>query len=142
MIRKLEKNDIADVMQIWKKENIKAHNFIQKEYWENNYNYVKEVLPKAEIYVYVIKEKIVGFIGLNKEYIEGIFVDENNQYRGIGTSLLNKAKESRNNLKLNVYKKNTNAISFYKKNGFAITGENIDNITKEIEYTMTWNKKN
>lgn len=142
MIRKLEKNDIADVMQIWKKENIKAHNFIQKEYWENNYNYVKEVLPKAEIYVYVIKEKIVGFIGLNKEYIEGIFVDENNQYRGIGTSLLNKAKESRNNLKLNVYKKNTNAISFYKKNGFTITGENIDNITKEIEYTMTWNKKN
>lgn len=141
MIRKLEKNDIADVMQIWKKENIKAHNFIKKEYWENNYNYVKEVLPKAEIYVYVIKEKIVGFIGLNKEYIEGIFVDENNQYRGIGTSLLNKAKESRNNLKLNVYKKNTNAISFYKKNGFAITGENIDNITKEIEYTMTWNKK-
>lgn len=82
----------------------------------------------------------MGFIGLNKNYIEGIFVDENNQGKGIGTSLLNKAKENRNCLKLSVYKKNTNAISFYKKNGFEIINENIDNNTKEIEYTMIWNK--
>ena len=51
MIRKFEENDIDLVMQIWKNENIKAHNFISKEYWENNYEYVKEILPTAEIYV-------------------------------------------------------------------------------------------
>ena len=37
MIRKFEKNDINPVMQIWKNENIKAHKFISKEYWKNNY---------------------------------------------------------------------------------------------------------
>ena len=58
MIRKFEKNDINPVMQIWKNENIKAHKFISKEYWKNNYNYVKEILPNAEIYVYVLKENI------------------------------------------------------------------------------------
>ena len=42
-------------MQIWKKENIKAHQFISEEYWESNYRYVKEILPNAEIYVYVMK---------------------------------------------------------------------------------------
>lgn len=141
MIRKFEKSDIDVVMQIWKNENIKAHKFIPKKYWEGNYNFVKEALPNAEIYVYIIKEKIVGFVGLDNNYIEGIFVDRNNQYNGIGTSLLNKVKEIKNNLALNVYKKNTNAISFYKKNGFVITSENIDNNTKEIEYTMTWNKE-
>ena len=52
----------------------------------------------------------------------------------------NKVKESRDRLELSVYKKNTNAISFYKKNGFEIINENIDNNTKEIEYTMIWNK--
>ncbi|MEE0127367.1 MAG: hypothetical protein UE116_03555 [Clostridia bacterium] len=46
MIRKFEKNDINDVMRIWKNENIKAHQFIEREYWENNYNYVREILPK------------------------------------------------------------------------------------------------
>ena len=140
MIRKFKKCDINDVMQIWENENVKSHKFIQEKYWKNNYNYVKEALPKAEIYVYIFGERIVGFIGLNKNYIEGIFVDENNQGKGIGTSLLNKAKENRNCLKLSVYKKNTNAISFYKKKGFEIINENIDNNTKEIEYTMIWNK--
>jgi putative acetyltransferase len=140
MIRKFEKNDINPVMQIWKNENIKAHKFISKEYWKNNYNYVKEILPNAEIYVYVLKENIVGFIGINENYIEGIFIDTNNQYKGIGTSLLNKVKENRDNLTLSVYKKNINAINFYKKNDFIITSENIDKDTAEIEYTMTWNK--
>lgn len=140
MIRKFEKNDIEVIMQIWKNENIKAHKFIPKKYWENNYNYVKEILPKAEIYVYLIKENIVGFIGLNHNYIEGIFVDTNNQCNGIGTLLLNKAKETRNNLTLNVYKKNINAINFYKKNGFVIISDNIDKDTDEIEYTMVWKR--
>ena len=58
MIRKFEKNDINNVMRIWKDENIKAHKFIPKEYWEDNYNFVKEALPNADIYVYIIKEKI------------------------------------------------------------------------------------
>lgn len=140
MIRKFEKNDIDAVMQIWKNENIKAHKFIPKEYWENNYNYVKEILPNAEIYVYILNEKIVGFVGLDNNYIEGIFVDTNSQYNGIGTALVNKVKESRNNLTLSVYEKNTNAISFYKKHGFIVENKNMDKDTNEIEYIMTWNK--
>ncbi len=140
MIRKFEKSDINDVMQIWKNENIKAHQFISKEYWENNYSNVKEILPNAEIYVYVIEENIVGFIGLDQNYIEGIFIDTNNQCNGIGTLLLNRVKENRNTLTLSVYKKNINAIKFYKKNDFVITRERIDNKTNEIEYTMTWSK--
>ncbi len=140
MIRKFEKNDINTVMQIWKNENIKAHKFISKEYWKNNYNYVKEILPNAEIYVYVLKGNIVGFIGINENYIEWIFIDTNNQCKGIGTSLLNKVKENRDNLTLSVYKKNISAINFYKKNDFIITSENIDKDTAEIEYTMTCNK--
>lgn len=140
MIRKFEKNDINVIMQIWKNENIQAHDFISKEYWESNYNFVKEILPKAEIYVYIIKERIVGFIGLNNTYIEGIFVDQSSHCQGIGTALLNKVKEIRNNFTLNVYKKNKKAINFYKKNDFLIIAENIDKDTNETEYTMAWNK--
>ncbi len=140
MIRKFEKNDINVVMEIWENENIKAHQFIPKEYWKANYNYVKEILPNAEIYVYVVESEIIGFIGVDKNYIEGIFVNTNNQCNGIGTSLLNKVKENRNTLTLSVYKKNINAINFYKKNDFKITSEGIDQATNEIEYTMIWNR--
>ena len=140
MIRKFEKNDINDIMKIWKNENIRAHNFIEKEYWEDNYEYVREILPNADIYVYILNEHIVGFVGVNNNYIEGIFVDINNQHSGIGTSLLEKIKEDKESLTLSVYKKNENAIKFYEKNNFIITSENIDKNTNEIEYTMTWKR--
>lgn len=140
MIRKFEKKDINAVMEIWKNENIRTHNFIAKEYWQDNYEYVKDILPKADIYVYILDEKIVGFVGVNKNYIEGIFIDINNQHSGIGTSLLDKIKENKDNLTLSVYKKNENAISFYEKNNFIIASENIDKNTNEIEYTMTWKR--
>ena len=140
MIRKFEKNDINAVMEIWVNENIRTHNFIAKEYWKDNYEYVKDILPEADIYVYILDEQVVGFVGVNNNYVEGIFVDINNQHSGIGTSLLDRIKENKDNLTLNVYKKNANAIKFYEKNNFIITSKNIDKDTNEIEYTMTWSK--
>lgn len=139
MIRKFNKNsDTEAVMQIWLEENIKAHCFISQEYWKNNYDYVKSVLPKAEIYVYTENDKISGFLGMNGSFIEGIFVKSNNQHNGIGTTLLNKAKHENSKLTLNVYKKNAPAFSFYHKNDFKIIKECINTETNEKEYTMMW----
>ncbi len=90
MIRQFEKYDIDEVMQIWQNENIKAHKFISEQYWKTNYNYVKEIIVNAELYVYVLKQQVIGFIGLNNNYIEGIFVDSKHQHNGIGKALLNK----------------------------------------------------
>lgn len=140
MIRKLNDNNIDAVMQIWKEENIKAHNFIPKEYWEEKFNYVKSILPSAEIYVYIDKNTIEGFIGINNNYIEGVFIKEINQNKGIGTALLEKVKQLKPKLILNVYEKNKKAIKFYKKNGFKIIKENTDKETNEKEYTMIWEK--
>lgn len=138
MIRKFDKNDIEAIMQIWKNENIKAHNFIAKDYWESNYEYVKKLIPNSEIYVYTNKEKIEGFIGINNDYIEGIFINTASQNKGIGTELLNKAKKEKTKLTLSVYEKNTKAIKFYQKNGFKITKEKLDQDTNEKEYIMLW----
>ena len=138
MIRKFEKNDINTVMQIWKNENIKAHKFISKEYWKNNYNYVKEILPNAEIYVYVLKGNIVGFIGINENYIEGIFVEESMRGKGIGTQLLNLAKQLCSSLTLQVYEKNQSALRFYFKEGFQIKKKQMDSETGQMDFTMEW----
>ena len=34
MIRSIENKDIDKIMNIWLRSTIKAHDFIQKEYWE------------------------------------------------------------------------------------------------------------
>lgn len=140
MIREFKQTDIDNVMEIWITENIRAHDFIPKEYWEKNFEYVKKILPNAKIYVYVENEKIVGFIGLNDNYIEGIFIDSKYQYKGIGTALLNKTKKLKDELTLSAYKKNTKAIQFYLKNEFKIVEENIEKENDEVEYIMLWKK--
>lgn len=142
MIRQFKKNDLSAVMQIWLDTNIKAHDFIPKEYWENNYEIVKEILPDAEIYVHEDDTAgfIDGFIGLTDNYIEGIFVKEDKQSKGIGKQLLNYVKNIKPNISLSVYQKNTKAVRFYKRERFQIVSENVDDITNEKEFIMEWNK--
>ena len=48
MIRVVQKTDITKVADIWLDTNIKAHNFISAQYWESNYELVKEMLLQAE----------------------------------------------------------------------------------------------
>ena len=141
MIRVLKKADIERVVDIWLDTNLKAHYFIPGQYWKNNIDLVKEMLPQAEVYVYENDCQIEGFIGLNDEYVEGIFVSGEMQSQGIGKILLNYAKDKRNKLHLNVYQKNARAISFYKREGFEIQHSGLDEATGEKDYVMTWQDK-
>ena len=141
MIRELQKTDIDRVAGIWLDTNLKAHDFISAQYWENNFELLKEMLPQAEVYVYETETGIQGFLGLNGEYIEGIFVSEEAQSRGIGKLLLNHAKGRKSALRLNVYQKNMRAIRFYQREGFQIQREGLDAATGEPEYEMLWRRE-
>ena len=138
MIRKLQKADINRVADIWLKPNLKAHFFISEQYWISNYEFVKELLPQAEVYVYEDDKMIQGFIGINDEYIEGIFVSDEMQSRGIGKMLLDYIKDKKDRLQLKVYQKNVRAMSFYQREGFTIQSEEMDEFTGEKEYVMNW----
>lgn len=138
MIRELRKTDINRVADIWLKTNLKAHSFISEQYWISNYEFVKEMLPQAEVYVYEDDKMIQGFIGINDEYIEGIFVSDEMQSRGIGKMLLDYIKDKKDRLQLKVYQKNVRAMSFYQREGFTIQSESMDEFTGEKEYVMNW----
>lgn len=141
MIRELRKVDINKVAEIWLDTNIKIHYFISAQYWKSNFELVKELLLQATVYVYEDKQEIQGFIGLSNEYIEGIFVSAEMQSQGIGKILLNYVKGKRNKLILNVYQKNTRAISFYQREGFEIQYSGLDEATGEKDYVMAWQQK-
>ncbi len=138
MIRKLTGADIDETAIIWLETNIKAHDFISTEYWKSNFDMVKEMLLQAELYVYESEGSIQGFIGLNDEYIAGLFVSDQAQSHGIGKCLLNFMKDQKRKLSLSVYQKNIRAIHFYQREGFVIQCEKIDEHTDEKEYVMTW----
>ncbi len=138
MIRKLQKVDINRVADIWLKTNLKVHFFIPEQYWISNYEFVKEMLPQAEVYVYEDDKMIQGFIGVSDEYIEGIFVSDEMQSCGIGKMLLDYIKDKKDKSQLKVYQKNVREMSFYQREGFTIQSEEMDEFTREKEYVMNW----
>ncbi len=140
MIRKLRESDLSAVMKIWLDTNIKSHNFVSKEYWTSNYEMVKEILPKSEIYVYEEEDTnlIDGFIGLLDSYLAGLFVKNTAQSKGIGKQLLDYAKSIKSEMTLSVYQKNIRAVHFYQREQFQIQSENIDDNTNEKEFIMIW----
>ena len=142
VIRTFKENDLTAVMQIWLDTNIKAHHFIPKEYWTDHYETVKELLPQAEVYVYEADEnhQIAGFIGLTGNYIDGIFIKEAVQSKGIGKQLLDYVKKEKGTLRLNVYQKNVRAVSFYRREGFTVQSESMEDSTKEKDFVMKWCK--
>lgn len=140
MVRNFKNADIDKIMEIWLNSNIEAHNFIDKSYWEKNFEMVKNALPQAEIYIYEENNNIMGFVGLVENYIAGIFVEKNFRGKGTGKKLLDYAKSIKNNLTLNVYEKNIDAVKFYKREGFTVEKFGIDKSTDEKEFMMSWKK--
>lgn len=140
MVRRIQNTDIKHVADIWLDTNIRVHDFIPVQYWNDNFESVKEMIGQAEVYVYEAGNKVCGFIGLKDDYIAGIFIRSDVQSRGIGKQLLDYVKGIKKRLSLNVYQKNTRAVKFYKREKFEIQQENMDEATGEKEYSMIWKR--
>ena len=141
MIKEFKIENLEEVMEIWLQTNINAHDFIERDYWINNFDLVKKLLPDAKVYIFQEDNIIKGFIGVIEDgYIAGLFVKEEYQREGIGVKLIKYIKPKYNQLKLDVYSKNKNAMKFYLKNNFKIVNEKNNEDTNELEYEMIFSK--
>ncbi|MFQ9015398.1 MAG: N-acetyltransferase [Lacrimispora saccharolytica] len=138
MIRMFDARDLDQVMELWLNGNIEAHDFIPRNYWESNAPMVREQLLQAEIYVYETDGKILGFVGLQGDYLAGIFVDRHARSMGIGGQLIHYVQKIRRTLTLNVYRKNQSAMEFYLREGFSVLSEDIDEATGETDIVLSW----
>ena len=140
IIRKPLPTEIEAIIKIWLDGNMQAHPFIQPDYWLNHTDYMRQVLPLSEVYVCEVKGEIAGFIGLDGDYIAGLFVSKQYQSLGVGTTLIEFIKQQHFTLTLAVYKKNENVMQFYRKQNFVVIEERIDSNTNEAELLMSWNR--
>lgn len=131
--------DFGRMADIWLEASVAAHGFIPREYWEANAEPMRtRYLPSAENYAYVEDGRAVGFISLNGEHIEALFVSPSCQGRGIGSALLGYAKNLCRTLTLAVYKENSGAMRFYMDRGFSVVEERVDVQTNHPEIIMKW----
>lgn len=142
MIKKLTLDKLDEVMDIWLNTNIEAHNFISEQYWINNFDLVKEMIPNADVYIFEESNLIKGFIGIvDQNYIAGLFVRDRYQRQGIGKELLDYCKSKYSYLILDVFIRNKNALTFYRKNNFEVEKKHFNQQLQELEYTMCFNKE-
>lgn len=141
MIRALRTADIDRVSEIWLRNNTEVHDYIPARYWQDALEPVKGMLAQGEVYVYEGPEgRIEGFIGLEEEHIEGIFVERAARSGGIGRQLMDHAKGLRSRLSLNVYQRNVRAVRFYEREGFQIQCEHMDETVGQAEHIMVWER--
>lgn len=143
MVKQFDKKDIDIIMKIWKDNNQRFQGFIDNQYWIDNYINARDEFMKSKIYVYTEAAEIKAFIAVNnKGRIVNIQVKPEIQREGIGEILIQKAKHDCDNLVVEVYERNNNAVLFFKAMGFRKYKDEIDEETQEKFYTMDWNQGN
>ena len=118
-IRTYRETDLPGVMNAWETASAQAHPFLPPEFVsEVRAAIPKLYLPKAETWVAEHEKQVVGFVALIGDEIGAIFVDPQHQGKGFGVQLMDKARDLRAQLEVEVFSENTIGGAFYRKYGF------------------------
>jgi len=113
--------------------------------FEENVHFIKNVLSKENTILLAIKpnsEKVLGMIAFTTTTIAQLYVNADYLNHGIGTKLLNIAKEkSEDKLELFTFQRNDIARNFYEKHGFTEIGRNYKNELNLPDIKYEWTKK-
>lgn len=143
MIREFHKDELDAVMQLWLNAVTKAHPFLPREYWLNQYKTVRnDHLAMAKTFVYGEHGRLKGFVSiLENTFIAALFVDGSNWNQGIGTKLIEWCQTQYTHLEVTVYQKNEDTVRFYQKHGFTVEREQKNLASGEQELLLSWKKE-
>ncbi len=84
----------------------------------------KQVVPVCETWVALVTGRVVAVMTLEEdEWLDRLYVDPEFQRQGVGSRLLQQAKELRpDGLRLVTLERNEPARRFYERHGFVLTG--------------------
>ncbi|MEZ5944923.1 MAG: GNAT family N-acetyltransferase [Planctomycetaceae bacterium] len=126
VIRPYEDRDLDDLLAAWAAASEIAHPFLSPEFLAlERQNIPNLYLPNAETWVFEDEGRVVGFVALLGNEVGAIFVHASHQRMGVGRRLMDKAKELRGELVVEVFKANTVGRAFYSKYGFTFDSEKV-----------------
>lgn len=114
-----------------------AHTFLSEDFLTNERLQIAERwLPMAETTVCEADGRVIGFLSLIGNEVGGIFVDPDHQGRGIGSALMDGARDSCPFLELSVFEANPIGRRFYDSYGFEFVGRRIDEDSGQPELRL------
>ena len=122
-IRRSRHDEGKKLIAIWRRAVDATHDFLSKEYRAELEDLVSAFLPEAPLWVAVTeKDEPVAFMLLTGEHMDALFVDPTVRGCGVGKLLIEHALTLAPKLTTNVNEQNEQAVGFYKKMGFKVTG--------------------
>ncbi|HDT5148661.1 TPA: acetyltransferase [Klebsiella michiganensis] len=122
-IRRSRHDEGKKLIAIWRRSVDATHDFLSKEYRAELEDLVSAFLPEAPLWVAVTeKDEPVAFMLLTGEHMDALFVEPTVRGCGVGKLLIKHALTLAPKLTTNVNEQNEQAVGFYKKMGFKVTG--------------------
>jgi ribosomal protein S18 acetylase RimI-like enzyme len=86
---------------------------------------------------------IIGFISFREGYVSNLYVLPERCGQGVGSRLLNAAKQRAAGLELWAFQRNTPALRFYEKHGFRVVRETdgFANEEREPDVLLAWRRE-
>lgn len=124
VIRRSRPDESASMLEIWERSVRTSHRFLGDEDIAGIRPQTAEALSVMEVYVAELEGRPAGFMGLNGDMVEMLFIDPDRKGRGLGSRLLDWARRLRPGriLRLDVNEQNPDAIAFYRSRGFRQIG--------------------
>ena len=122
-IRRSRKDEGDKLVSIWCRSVDATHHFLSPDYRLELEELVRSFLPEAPLWVAVTaQDEPVAFMLLTGQHMDALFVDPDARGRGVGKLLIEHALSMTSTLTTNVNEQNKQAVGFYKKMGFSVTG--------------------
>ena len=114
------------MLNTWERANRLAHPFMTDAFIaQERYNIPNVYMPHAETWIIDQDGHVIGFLALIGNEVGGLFVDPAHHGTGAGFALMNKAKDLRGDLEVEVFKVNTIGRRFYDRYGFTLMHETM-----------------
>ena len=122
-IRRMVKQDVESVVTLWHTTKKAAYPYLpleQARTLDEDYSFFnEEILVRCDVWIAEDREEVVGFLAIQGNYIDRLYVLPHVQRKGIGTALIKRAMDlSSTGLQLHTHQKNKSARDFYEKHGF------------------------
>ena len=122
-IRRSRPDEGDKLIAIWCRSVDATHDFLSKAYRKELEEMVRAFLPEAPLWVAVnTEDQPIAFMLLTGDHMDALFVDPDVRGRGVGKLLIEHALSLTPKLTTNVNEQNEQAVGFYQKMGFRVTG--------------------
>ena len=132
-----------DTVKMWRASMEKALGVKDHHSWEEQLNYLKTIVKENRMYLAIEEQtdKVVGMMAVGGSELDQLYIHVDYQGIGIGTKLLNLAKElSPGKLQLYTFEVNKGAQLFYEKHGFTIIDRGIESQSGMADIRYEWVK--